>query len=91
MPGINRSKKEAKDFKAKSLTGRVAAIGTNFIAGVGVLGYLGHLLDKKFGNEYLFMAIGAFLGIVWAMYEAIKIALMMSREEDTRKGENNGA
>ncbi len=56
-------------------------VGTNFVAGVCVLGYLGHLLDGRLGYEYRYMASGAFLGIVWAMYEAIKLALSISRED----------
>jgi F0F1-type ATP synthase assembly protein I len=56
-------------------------VGTNFIAGVCVFGYLGHLLDRRLGHEYRYMAAGAFLGIIWALYEAIKLALWISRED----------
>lgn len=64
-------------------------VGTNFIAGVCVLGYLGHLLDNRLGHEYRYMATGAFLGIIWAMYEAIKLALWLSRED--QPGDDNGS
>ena len=57
-------------------------IGTNFIAGIAVLGYLGHLLDNRLGHEFRYMVIGSILGIIWAMYEAIKLALWISKEED---------
>lgn len=56
-------------------------VGTNFIAGVCVPGYLGHLLDNRLGHEYRYMAAGAFLGITWALYEAIKLALWISRDD----------
>lgn len=64
-------------------------IGTNFVAGVAVLGYLGHLLDKRTGHEYLYMAIGSFLGIAWALYEALKMAFWLSKE-DEKKEKNEG-
>ncbi len=57
-------------------------VGTNFIAGVAVMGYLGHLLDQRLGHEYRYLAAGAFLGIIWALYEAVKLALSISREEE---------
>ncbi|MEE8400055.1 MAG: AtpZ/AtpI family protein [Desulfobacterales bacterium] len=64
-------------------------VGTNFIAGVCVLGYLGHLLDNRLGHEYRYTVAGAFLGIVWAMYEAIKLALWISKEDQPR--DDNGS
>ena len=64
-------------------------IGTNFIAGIAVLGYLGHLLDNRMGHEFRYMIAGSLLGILWAMYEAIKLALWISREEE--KPEDNGS
>ena len=66
------------------IAGRLMIIGTNFIAGVVVLGYLGHLLDKQLGHEYRYTAAGAFLGIAWALYEAIKQALLLSREDEIK-------
>ncbi len=78
---VSRSRKEGKDFREKRLAGRLVMVGTNFVAGVCVLGYLGHLLDGRLGHEYRYMAAGAFLGIIWAMYEAIKLALWISRED----------
>jgi len=63
-------------------------VGTNFIAGVCVLGYLGHLLDNRLGHEFRYMIAGASLGIVWALYEAIKLALSISREDQA--GEDSG-
>jgi len=65
-------------------------VGTNFIAGVCVLGYLGHLLDNRLGYEHRCMAIGASLGILWALYEAIKLALWISRD-DLPKADNGSA
>ena len=47
MAEQNRPLKEAKAFREKSMAGRLVALGTNFIAGIVVLGYAGHLLDKK--------------------------------------------
>jgi F0F1-type ATP synthase assembly protein I len=86
LNAISRSEKESKDFKEKRLTGRLMIVGTNFIAGVSVLGYLGHLLDNRLGYEYRYMAIGASLGILWALYEAIKLALWLSRDEPSKGG-----
>lgn len=60
-------------------------IGTNFFAGVVVLGYLGHLLDKRLGHEYRYLVAGSSLGIVWALYEAIKLALLLSRDDDVSR------
>ena len=56
-------------------------VGTNFIAGVVALGYLGHLLDRRLGHEYRYMVTGSFLGIAWALYEAIKLAFWVSRQD----------
>jgi len=80
-------KREKKEFGEKRIAGRLMIVGTNFIAGVVVLGYLGHLLDKRLGHEYRYMVAGSFLGIIWALYEAIKLALWVSRE-DKPKDEN---
>ena len=66
-------------------------VGTNFIAGVCVLGYIGMLVDRRFGYEYRYLAIGASLGILWALYEAIKLALWISREEDQPEDEDGSA
>ena len=59
-------------------------VGTNFIAGVVVLGYLGHLLDMRLGHEYRYMVTGSFLGIIWALYEAIKLAFWVSRQDEPK-------
>ena len=75
-------KKENQEFKEKRIAGRLLVVGTNFIAGVAVLGYLGHLLDKRLGHEYLYMAIGSFIGITWALYEAFKLAFWLSKEDE---------
>jgi len=85
MAEHNRPLKEARAFREKSTAGRLVILGTNFIAGVVVLGYAGHLLDKKLGREYLFMVTGSCLGIAWAMYEAIKTAILLSKEEEKPK------
>ena len=69
------------------MAGRLMVVGTNFLAGVCVLGYVGHLLDNRLGHEYRYLAIGASLGILWALYEAIKLALWISRD-DTPKGDD---
>ena len=52
------------------------------------MGYLGYLLDKKTGHENLFMAIGAGFGIVWAMYDAIKVAYLISSDETKEEIQN---
>lgn len=85
MAEQNRPLKEARAFREKSMAGRLVILGTNFIAGIVVLGYAGHLLDKKLGREYLFMVTGSCLGIAWAMYEAIKTAILLSKEEEKPK------
>jgi len=82
---LSRSQKEKEDFKEKRIAGRLMIVGTNFIAGVCVLGYLGMLLDRRLGHEYRYLAIGASLGIIWALYEAIKLAIWISRQDDQPK------
>jgi F0F1-type ATP synthase assembly protein I len=84
-------KRENEEFREKRIAGRLMIIGTNFIAGVVVLGYLGHLLDQRLGYEYRYTATGALLGIVWALYEAIKQALLLSREEKGGEKKDNQA
>jgi F0F1-type ATP synthase assembly protein I len=59
-------------------------VGTNFIAGVVALGYLGYLLDRRLGHEYRYMVTGAFLGITWALYEAMKLAFWLSRQDESK-------
>ncbi len=82
-------KNEKKEFRERQLAGRLFIIGSNFIAGVAVLGYLGYLLDKRLGYEDRYMVAGAFLGIVWAVYEAIKLAYLISREDVINKNEDS--
>ncbi len=74
---------EKKEFRERQIAGRLFIIGSNFIAGVAVMGYLGHLLDNRLGHEDRYMVIGASLGILWAFYEAIKLAFWISREDET--------
>ena len=85
---LSRSRKEKRDFEEKRIAGRLMIVGTNFIAGVCVLGYLGMLLDRRLGHEYRYLAIGASLGIIWALYEAIKLAIWISRDDEPPKGKN---
>ena len=59
-------------------------VGTNFIAGVAALGYFGHLLDRKLGHEYRYMVTGSILGIIWALYEAMKLAFWLSRQDESK-------
>lgn len=87
-PFSRLQKKEKKEFKDTRIAGRLFIIGTNFIAGVAVLGYLGHLLDKRTGHDNLYMAIGSVLGIAWALYEALKLAFLLSKE-DEQKDDND--
>ena len=78
---------ESKKSQGKSKFGQAAALGTNFAAGIAVMGYLGHLLDKKTGKTPRYTAIGCLLGVAWGMYEAIKLALSLSKEEQN-SGQN---
>lgn len=70
------------EYKGQGGYGRFVVLGSNYLAGVALLGYLGHVLDKKTGHDHLFMVIGAVLGIVWATYEAFKIAFKLARESE---------
>lgn len=86
MSIFSRPKKnEKKEFKQRQIAGRLFIIGSNFVGGVAVLGYLGYLLDKRLGYEDRYMVVGASLGIIWAVYEAIKMAYWISREDDGGK------
>ena len=78
-------KNKEKEIKQRQIAGRLFLVGSNFIAGVAVLGYLGYLLDKRLGYEDRYMVVGASLGIIWAVYEAIKMACWVSREDDDGK------
>jgi F0F1-type ATP synthase assembly protein I len=90
-PFSRLQKKEKKEFKDNRIAGRLFVIGTNFIAGVAVLGYLGHLLDKRTGHEQFYMPIGAALGIAWALYEALKLAFWLSKEDEQKDDNDDGS
>ena len=62
-------------------TGRLLFLGSNFFAGIGFLGFIGHYFDKKYGHEYRYAITGAVLGFVWAMYETWKVAFLKSDDK----------
>ena len=78
-------RKEIGAYKTKGGYGRFVLLGSNYLAGTGLLGYLGHLLDNKTGHDHLYMVSGAILGIVWATYEAFKIAFHLAKETEAEK------
>jgi F0F1-type ATP synthase assembly protein I len=87
-PRYAESKKDAREYKEKGWLGKVMIVGANFMAGPLVLGLAGRWLDKKTGHEYRFMITGVILGIVWAFYEAIKIAWYISKDDKKQNGED---
>lgn len=66
-------------------TGRLLFLGSNFFAGIGLLGFMGHYFDKKMGYGYRYAITGAILGFVWAMYETWKVAFLKS---DVKAGQD---
>jgi F0F1-type ATP synthase assembly protein I len=70
-------------------TGKMVFLGSNFFAGIGFLGFIGHYLDKKTGHEYKYAIIGAVVGFVWAMYETWKIAFLKSEHNKVNSDEKN--
>jgi F0F1-type ATP synthase assembly protein I len=80
-PWPNRSLKDAREFRVKNWLGKFMIVGANFLAGPLVLGLAGRWLDHRTGHEYRFLIIGVILGLVWAFYEAFKIAWYISKED----------
>jgi hypothetical protein len=72
-------KKDSKEFREMKLRGRLIIVGSNFAAAVGILTLAGHWIDKKTGHEVLFKVAGAVLGIVWGMYELLKLAVFLGK------------
>ena len=85
MSNFSKTPRDAKEFQQKGLPGKLLLLGTNFMAGPLVLGFAGRWIDKKTGHEILFLTIGVILGIVWATYEAFKIAWYINRNEKSEK------
>jgi F0F1-type ATP synthase assembly protein I len=82
-PGLkpDQSLKDAREFRVKSWLGRIMIVGANFLAGPVVLGFAGRWLDHKTGHEYRFLITGVILGLLWAFYEAFKIAWYINKED----------
>lgn len=79
-PPYNFTQKDAREFRERGWLGKVLIVGTNFLAGPLVLGFAGHWIDKKTGHDHRFMLIGVLLGLIWATYEALKIAWYIDKE-----------
>lgn len=69
-------------------TGKLLFLGSNFFAGIGLLGFIGHYVDKRTGHEYLYALAGAILGFVWAMYETWKVTFLKSDEKASQDEKN---
>lgn len=74
-------KKEEQEFRSSGAFGRALMVGSNFVAGILVFGFLGHLIGKDTNNHDLFILIGSFLGICWGFYELYKIVIMVNKED----------
>ncbi len=72
----------------KNNGGRVIILGTNFLAGIGLLSFVGHYIDNKTGHDYLYTLTGAIVGFIWAMYETWKFLFIKSSDE-AKKGDEN--
>ncbi|MFH0919024.1 MAG: AtpZ/AtpI family protein [Fibrobacterota bacterium] len=83
-----QARKEAQEFKTRSMFGRVFVLGVNFLAGPLVLGFFGRWLDHKTHHEYRYFIIGVILGLVWAFYESFKMAWYISRDDKKNEAEN---
>jgi len=89
MPMLQeQTEKEARDFKTRSLFGRVFVLGINFLAGPLVLGFIGRWIDHKTHHEYRYFIVGVILGLVWAFYESFKMAWYISKDERKSVTEN---
>ncbi len=73
--------------KEKRLYGRYLMAGSNFLAAILVLGYIGHWIDQKLDKDQTYLTLGCVLGIGWGMYEALKLTL--SKKEPASKGMHN--
>ena len=65
--------KEHIDPREHSLSSGMMTVGTNFAAGMLVLGYLGHLLDGYLDSGRTYRDLGVIIGIAWGFYELIKL------------------
>ena len=81
-------RKEVNDFTVKPLAGRMIMLGSNFLAGIAVLGYIGYLIDKKQGTAPWYMGAGCFLGVLYGLYESVKVALALMREQESSETSN---
>jgi F0F1-type ATP synthase assembly protein I len=88
-PSYSKSKKDAQELREKGWLGKILYMGTNFIAGPLLLGFIGRLIDHKTGRQYMFLTIGVILGLIWAFYEAFKIAFYISKEDKEDKNKKD--
>ena len=72
--------------KQRNMKGKMISLGSNFIAGIGLLSFLGYKLDEYVGNKkYLYTLLGMFLGFFWGMYETYKIVVFSNKEENKNR------
>ncbi|BBM89650.1 hypothetical protein COTS27_01356 [Spirochaetota bacterium] len=70
--------------------GRLLTLATNFIAGMGLLAFLGYQLDSYMKtNHYLYTLLGLALGFIWGFYEIIKFALRTQNQTNNPPSQNN--
>lgn len=73
-------KRDVKDFKDGTGWTKFYVIGSNFAAGVAVLGFIGYWMDRWLHRDRLFFVIGSVLGILWGTYEMVRIAMLSAKE-----------
>jgi len=70
--------------------GRAYSIGFEFAAAVAGCVLLGYLIDRYSGTSPWGVLIGAGVGIVGGMYNMIRAALGVAKEQDRRRREHDG-
>ena len=65
---------------------KYAAVGTEFVAAVGLMVGLGVLMDRWLGTTPVFILVGLVIGFTAAMYRLIKVAREIERENQKPPG-----
>lgn len=65
--------------------GPFLTMGIQLALGVVVLFFVGRWLDEKLGTSPWFMLVGLFIGAVGGIFNFVRMATQLGKEEDTQK------
>ena len=77
---VGQVRKSEEEQKAETLQWhRLAGLGVEFIAAVGLFGLAGYWLDRKFGTKPWLLIAGIGIGFAAGLYQMVRAANRMFR------------